>query len=713
MEVTRDVDDRAFSVSDAEIDRRPLKAVRTEVPTEGQLATARDAGKPPDIHPAVLHPHLDEAVRIDTRVSDLIANMAAGELSRLLDQDGDGGVDEAAERVEQAEIARAQAESDAAEGNRRLQVARQQFAEYAESKATEAAGLGAMIRDLLNACEGVGSEALTKKVCEIKETMDAAEAEARAMASDASKDAAKKAKLTNASDVDAAPMETSANGALAAAADADEDEDDVAMGDDTAGALNAAAADLDPSMNFVERAKYIPLRLDMEERKLLRLLEAALHVSEYTDKVDVLTFRSKTQRITKQLKEICAIMCGLVVATDYRAGQQLIKDKEFVDNARFFQRIFEIGRRHKVMNPEKMRSEYGKMIYLLQDSQMADVQELLNFKLVEPMRTAYELLAEKNGLAMLKDGLMHQATAEIMHEGKPRIQVQREIKAKEKAREHLSRRYAHSDLSSEEILSVLYSVSDNNAYLRFNRDPVDRMIGYLKQYFDPKNPEPGFSLGITMGMGGARLSHNHERQYTYVMQSMMLWREVSNDMFKLWYLAENDLLREGAHYQLTNTGQGLNRVQSAPQTNKAIHQVLGRCQSKLGHWVGSSVVHLGDHNVPNALMFIDKYTQVPRILNPTALVVARVEELCEDDGLRQYVESTFGGIDECRKTILADFFRHAFDGSGADNFFDAGSCIDGRLTSAWNWCSKIEKKSYYPVFSLAGFTGFDGGDFRS
>ena len=95
--------------------------------------------KPPDIHPAALDPHLDEAVRRDTRVSDLIANMAAGELSRLLDQDGDGGVDEAAERVEQAEIARAQAESDAAEGNRRLQVARQQFAEYAESKATEAA----------------------------------------------------------------------------------------------------------------------------------------------------------------------------------------------------------------------------------------------------------------------------------------------------------------------------------------------------------------------------------------------------------------------------------------------------------------------------------------------------------------------------------------------------------------------------------------------
>lgn len=72
------------------------------------------------------------------------------------------------------------------------------------------------------------------------------------------------------------------------------------------------------------------------------------------------------------------------------------------------------------------------------------------------------------------------------------------------------------------------------------------------------------------------------------------------------------------------------------------------------------------------------------------------------------MDKSFGGALPLKKRILADFFRHGFDGSGADNFFDAGSCIDGRLTSAWNWCSKLEKKSFWPVFQLTDFIGFDG-----
>ena len=79
------------------------------------------------------------------------------------------------------------------------------------------------------------------------------------------------------------------------------------------------------SNSFLERAKYIPLRLSSEERRFLRLLEAALSVSEYTDKVDILAWKSKTARVHTQIKDICAILCGLVVASDYKKGQLLVR----------------------------------------------------------------------------------------------------------------------------------------------------------------------------------------------------------------------------------------------------------------------------------------------------------------------------------------------------------------------------------------------------
>jgi hypothetical protein len=159
----------------------------------------------------------------------------------------------------------------------------------------------------------------------------------------------------------------------------------------------------------------------------------------------------------------------------------------------------------------------------------------------------------------------------------------------------------------------------------------------------------------------------------------------------------------------------------------------------------------GDHNVPNALSFIDKYTQVSRILNPIVLTLKAIPRLCEKPDVKYYIDRIFGGAEALKMLILTDFvrsracerkqftstmharifvvgfpwflltffsplifccalfqFRHGFDGSGADNFFDAGSCIDGRLTSAWQWCNKLEKKSYYTIFQLSGFSSFDG-----
>jgi hypothetical protein len=76
--------------------------------------------------------------------------------------------------------------------------------------------------------------------------------------------------------------------------------------------------------------------------------------------------------------------------------------------------------------------------------------------------------------------------------------------------------------------------------------------------------------------------------------------------------------------------------------------------------------------------------------------------LYNSPALRAYIDAEYGSLDGLYLDILSDFFRHAFDGSGADNFYDAGSCIDGRLTSAWNWCSSLEKKRYFHVFLLTG-----------
>ena len=61
----------------------------------------------------------------------------------------------------------------------------------------------------------------------------------------------------------------------------------------------------------------------------------------------------------------------------------MIKDRSFEDNAEFFSTVFEIGRRHKILNPECMRTDYGKLVHMLMDSQNPDIQRLLEFKLVK------------------------------------------------------------------------------------------------------------------------------------------------------------------------------------------------------------------------------------------------------------------------------------------------------------------------------------------
>ncbi|GMF17701.1 unnamed protein product [Phytophthora lilii] len=475
----------------------------------------------------------------------------------------------------------------------------------------------------------------------------------------------------------------------------------------TNGSANAATAEAATEM--LERAKYIPVRLTYEERKLLRALEAALCVSSYTDKLDTPKFLPAAKRVRAQLQDVCGFLSALAVASDYKAGQEVLDEKNFAESAEFFQEIFELGRRYKIMNPEKMRGEYGKLMYLLQDAVSPELQELLGFSCLQKIRTVYDVLEAGGALDMLRDARIETATIVVAPEGKSRLEIQRQIKKKEQAIRALSDKYESRRLTRDSLQQCLYSIADNNYHLYFERDPIDRMIKLLTTHFNPDDEQEDSSLAIISGNDGARLSHSHSRQYNYVLQSLTLWREIAHDMFRLWCLTDEDLLADGTRYELTDTGQGLHRIQPAPRVSRAMHVILHSTQRNLDSWVGSSVIHLGDKNVPNALMFIDKYTQVGHILRPIVKAIDSIESMCDSSkAIQGYVDTTFGGAHKLKRTILADFFREAFDGSGADNFFEAGSCIDGRLTSAWNWCSNLHKKPFFPIFKITGFVGFDG-----
>ena len=495
---------------------------------------------------------------------------------------------------------------------------------------------------------------------------------------------------------------------------------------------------------LLELAQSVPLRLEYDERRILRLLESTVESSEYTDRVDAgappMTPHQLHRHTAVILRNICSVLAGLVIANDAdrQTVESVLVKREFRTHAEFFQNVFEVARRYKILNPERMRDSYVKLMYLLQDMSRPEVAELLDFNLHVDVKTVHSLLSTKNGLSLLSDPWIEIATNEIISRGKSKYKVQDEIKEKEYAIKRLASKYAvgqlsrsgrtissrfnyfsrpdedeekkeraSSFLSRDEVERCLYSLCDWNTFLRFNQAPCERMIELLKQYFGSTSEGGPESLAIVEGTDGARLSHSHNRQYSFVLQSLTLWAEVMKDMLRLWHAAEADLLDPNNPYVRTETGQGFQRVQKAPRVLKLMTEILKKVQRRLGGWIGSSTIHLGDENVPNALMFIDKYLQVPRILGPVVLCIDKIsEQSASHPGLSELVER-MGGSESVQRCILRDFFKHGFDGGGSSDFFSSGSCIDGRLTSAWNWCSKIESKEYYPVFQLTGFTGFD------
>lgn len=81
--------------------------------------------------------------------------------------------------------------------------------------------------------------------------------------------------------------------------------------------------------------------------------------------MDIISYSNKSKRIVVQIRDLCAIISGLFVAGNYKQGVDYFAKNNLRENEALFQRVFEVGRRHKIMNPEKMRSTYGKLMYML------------------------------------------------------------------------------------------------------------------------------------------------------------------------------------------------------------------------------------------------------------------------------------------------------------------------------------------------------------
>ena len=294
---------------------------------------------------------------------------------------------------------------------------------------------------------------------------------------------------------------------------------------------------------LLNSAKYIPMRVSPEERVYLRLLEGALEVSEYTDKVDVVrgwSWRnSKTETIREEIGDLLQQLLGLAVAGNYKQGAQLIAQSDMQANAAFFRKVMEIGRRFKITNPDKMRCSYGKLIYLLQDSPSA-----IDFSLKADIRTVYSVLEEKEGLGLLEDADTAAAIDAVTNaaaygeDAPSRASLEARTRAKAQAIERLCAKYASDALSADDIQQCLASLSDFNSFIDSNRRPIDDMLILLRTFFHPDKPDGNFSLEISSGMRGSKLSHSHATHYTFVLQTLSLWQKTTDNMFRLWILAE-------------------------------------------------------------------------------------------------------------------------------------------------------------------------------
>nr|CCC95564.1 unnamed protein product [Trypanosoma congolense IL3000] len=445
------------------------------------------------------------------------------------------------------------------------------------------------------------------------------------------------------------------------------------------------------------------LRLSDEEREELQLLIAALNVSEYTDDIDdIRRMNTRDERMWRCIRELFDTVLGLYVAS----GRIPREMRDGISNGKastqmtlgILPTLFEVFRRHKRLNPFSNRSEFGKLTMLLQDLRKPSVQQRLEVanSLIAPVKTVGAELRRIGAERLLRDTDLSEYLTSV--DGK-RITVF----------ERLVERYGNNG-HTEIVERCLRSIDDVHQFLESNVKPLQWMRKVIKEEFEPMDEGSKYNLSIRCGHHGSKLTHGHAVQCRYVTESLLLWENIQRNIFDLWQASEDDMLIDGnGQYSIVNTGQGYHRMCHARKSYSRMVRCVSEAEQMAGGWVGIKVIHLGDRDVPNPLVFIDKYTVIPRIVYPIMHVILILEKIFSPDtkeehpGVRNFLRAKYGSYRELRMSILSDFFRHGFDGSGDDG----GNCIDGRLTSAWNWCHQLEKKPFYDAFVLTGFNGFD------
>merc|ERR1712061_308600 len=100
--------------------------------------------------------------------------------------------------------------------------------------------------------------------------------------------------------------------------------------------------------------------------------------------------------IVGEIQNLCFIISGLVLANSYERAQKTFGSK-LEHNELVYRKIFELGRRAKVINPNQMRATYGKMMWMLMDSSKDDIERRVGFSCVEPdIRTVYNFIINKH-----------------------------------------------------------------------------------------------------------------------------------------------------------------------------------------------------------------------------------------------------------------------------------------------------------------------------